>query len=65
MADGVDDETWNFHLRQRDYSRWIKDAIKDDDLAQQVARIETQRLLPKDSRAHIRRAISEKYTNAA
>ena len=65
MADGVDDETWNFHLRQHDYSRWIKDAIKDDDLARQVAQIEVQRLLPKDSRAHIRKAISEKYTNAA
>ena len=31
MADGVDDETWLHHLQAHDYSRWVREAIKDDD----------------------------------
>src|SRR5579885_238152 len=30
IADGVDDETWMHHLRQGDYSRWIRTAIEED-----------------------------------
>jgi hypothetical protein len=33
IADGVDDETWLYHLRLGDYSRWVRNAIKDDALA--------------------------------
>ena len=65
IAEGVDDETWNFHLKQRDYSRWIHEAIKDDDLAARVKAIEEQRLSPKESRRRIREAIAAKYTEAA
>ena len=32
MADGVDDATWLHHLHRGDYTRWFRDAIKDDDL---------------------------------
>jgi hypothetical protein len=31
MAEGVDDATWLHHLRAGDYSRWLRDSIKDDD----------------------------------
>ena len=40
MADGVDEKTWMFHLRQKDYSRWFRDAIKDNDLAEEAEKIE-------------------------
>ena len=40
VADGVDDDTWLHHLRQRDYSRWIREAMKDEELANDVAGIE-------------------------
>jgi hypothetical protein len=40
LAEGVDDETWLHHLRQGDYSRWFREAIKDQDLARQVAEAE-------------------------
>ena len=37
MADGVDDETWLHHLQAHDYSRWVREAIKDDELADELA----------------------------
>ena len=40
IADGVDDATWEHHRREGNYSRWLKDSIKDADLAAAVARIE-------------------------
>ena len=42
LAEGVDDDTWLHHLRQGDYARWFRDAIKDDALADEAARIEEQ-----------------------
>lgn len=40
MAEGVDAETWDFHLRRGDYSSWFRSVIKDSDLADQIARVE-------------------------
>jgi HAD superfamily hydrolase (TIGR01484 family) len=33
LAEGVDDETWLYHLRRGDYARWFRDAIQDVELA--------------------------------
>jgi hypothetical protein len=66
MADGVDDETWFHHLRQHDYSRWFRQAIKDDGLAQEVERIERLDGLSADeSRDRVRAAIEDRYSNPA
>jgi hypothetical protein len=63
LADGVDDATWSHHLRQGDYSRWFRTAIKDETLAAQAAAIETEPgLTPAESRARIKAAIEEHYT---
>ncbi len=63
LADGVDDHTWNYHLRCGDYSRWFREAIKDADLADEAARIEElSDNSADDSRARIRAAIEERYT---
>ena len=63
MADGVDDNTWLFHLRRGDYSNWFKNLIKDADLAQETAGVEANReLSAADSRARIRKAIEQRYT---
>jgi len=62
LADGVDDETWEFHRQQGDYSRWFREAIKDENLASAAARIESLATSPKDSRALIRHAVEQDYT---
>jgi hypothetical protein len=49
LAEGVDDTTWTYHLRRGDYSRWFRDAIKDEGLAA-------------ESRGLIRAAIEQRYT---
>ncbi|MEO5656357.1 MAG: HAD-IIB family hydrolase, partial [Nitrospiria bacterium] len=36
LAQGVDDETWMHHLRRGDYSRWFREAIKDEALADEA-----------------------------
>ena len=40
LAEGVDDETWLHHLARGDYSRWLRDAIRDEALADEVAEVE-------------------------
>src|SRR5262249_19094924 len=40
MAEGVDDPTWEHHLRRGDYSKWFRGAIKDDELADEAAAVE-------------------------
>jgi hydroxymethylpyrimidine pyrophosphatase-like HAD family hydrolase len=66
LADGVDDETWLYHLRRGEYSRWFRDVIKDEGLTTEAARAEAQQeLSPAQSRAAIRAAIEKRYTAPA
>jgi hypothetical protein len=66
MADGVDDDTWLHHLEAHDYSRWIREAIKDEELADELERIEGQpEPDPKATRRAVREAIERKYTAPA
>ena len=63
IADGVDDETWLHHLRLGDYSRWFREAIKNEDLAREAAAVEqAPDVSASDSRARIRAAIEQRYT---
>ena len=46
-----------------DYSRWFREAIKDEELADEVAAIERQPdLTPEDSRARVRATVEARYT---
>jgi hypothetical protein len=59
----VDDETWLHHLQANDYSRWARDAIKDDELSQELRQIEDQPARdPAATRQAVREAIERKYT---
>jgi len=63
LADGVDDETWMFHLGQGDYSKWLGKIIKDDSLGKSAAEIEQKTELdPKSSRQRFRELIERTYT---
>src|SRR5205807_10658221 len=66
LGEGVDDETWLYHLREGDYSRWFREFIKDDELG---AEAETAERLPNlsaaDSRKLIKAAVEKRYTHPA
>jgi hypothetical protein len=63
IGDGVDDETWLHHLRAGDYSAWFRTAIKDDELADEVAKIETDRQLNiEESRSRLQELVQRRYT---
>lgn len=63
MAEGVDDETWLYHLRQGDYSRWFREKIKDSTLAEEAERVERMAEAgAAETRERIRQAIEERYT---
>lgn len=62
LAEGVDENTWAFHLRSGDYSRWLRDMIKDPDLASEIARLETDgKIAPATSRREALAAIRRRY----
>jgi hydroxymethylpyrimidine pyrophosphatase-like HAD family hydrolase len=63
LADGVDDETWQYHLGRGEYSDWFRRAIKDGELADEAAAVEKGRdLSAAESRARIKAAIEKRYT---
>jgi HAD superfamily hydrolase (TIGR01484 family) len=65
LGEGVDDDTWEYHLKKGDYSRWFRSAIKDEDLAGVAENMERDNgVSPEESRKIIREAIEQKYTLA-
>jgi hypothetical protein len=62
LADGVDDDTWTYHLRKGEYSKWFRDSVKDPELAEAAEVVERATLDPHASRAVIRDEIARRYT---
>jgi energy-coupling factor transporter ATP-binding protein EcfA2 len=62
LGDGVDDETWEFHRKNGDYSKWFRDEVKDDQLASEAEEVERGDQTPTQSRASIRAAVEKRYT---
>jgi HAD superfamily hydrolase (TIGR01484 family) len=66
IARGVDDRTWEHHLRAGDYSAWFRRVIKNEELALEAAEVEADLSLgPGESRRRITEAISRRYTAPA
>ena len=65
IGDGVDDPTWDFHLRRHDISSWFRQVIKDEELATEAEKIEDEDLDAAGSRKRIRHAIERRYTTPA
>ncbi|MDO6430551.1 HAD-IIB family hydrolase [Flavitalea sp. BT771] len=61
IAEGIDAETWLFHLHRKDFSRWFRDTVHDEELskvgeeAEGISDTEA-------SKKHILSYISTKYT---
>ena len=66
IAEGVDDETWSYHLKRHDYSEWLREAVKDHAVADEIATVEgNTNLPPAESRARILETIRKHYTGPA
>ena len=64
MADGVDDDTWTFHLEAGDYARWFREAIKDEALALEAEQVAAQDPDPERGRRMLREAVERRYVLA-
>lgn len=62
IADGVDDATWEYHLRKNDYVTWFRDMIKDPALADAAAAVAKEKRTPAESRSRIREEVQNRYT---
>jgi hydroxymethylpyrimidine pyrophosphatase-like HAD family hydrolase len=63
LAEGVDDDTWQHHLRAGEYSRWFRQNVKDPELADATEAVErNSNLDPQASRAAIKHEILKRYT---
>src|SRR5213593_4769094 len=65
IAEGVDDETWLFHLKNGDIANWFRNVIKDPELALQTELMERGDVNAEESRKHIRSEIEQRYILAA
>jgi hypothetical protein len=65
MAEGVDDDTWMYHLGRKEYSGWFRDAVHDDELADLAEQIEEKETDPATSKKAILHLIKERYTAPA
>jgi energy-coupling factor transporter ATP-binding protein EcfA2 len=63
LADGVDDATWEHHLRRGDYAQWFRECIKDNALAATAERIASlAHVSARESRQLTRTAVEQGYT---
>ena len=62
MGAGIDLETWEYHRRQGDFSRWIELSIKDRELTAEIAGIERGDQPFEAAREAIQAAIERRYT---
>src|SRR5205823_7303974 len=65
MADGVDDETWLFHLKNGDIAGWFLNVIKDPELAAEAYRLEGAEISAEESSKRISADIEKRYILAA
>ena len=66
LAEGIDDDTWLYHLREGHYSQWFRDSVKDHRVAEEISGIERDRgVNAVESRARIIEIIERHYTAAA
>jgi HAD superfamily hydrolase (TIGR01484 family) len=65
MAEGVDDETWLYYLQRKDYSKWFRNSVNDEELVRLTEKIEDTERNAVVSRKAIFQVINERYTAPA
>jgi len=65
MAEGIDDDTWTYHLGRKDYSNWFRSSLHDDELADFTEKIENGQTDPAASKESVLNLIKERYTAPA
>lgn len=65
MAEGVDDDTWMYHLGKKEYSNWFRNAIHDEELAEAAEKIEDRETDAAKSKDAILSLVKERYTAPA
>ncbi len=63
LAEGVDEETWSYHMHNGDVERWFKEMIGDKELAE--AAREASSADGSESRRRLIEAINQRYTASA
>ena len=62
LAEGVDEETWVYHLKRGDYARWFRDKIQDQELTAETEQLErADDVSPQDSRQRVLEMIRKLY----
>jgi hypothetical protein len=62
MAAGIDEETWFYHLKRKDYSNWLRHSVHDEELASLIDEIENDEQHMAGSRQAIVDLINDRYT---
>jgi energy-coupling factor transporter ATP-binding protein EcfA2 len=65
MAEGVDDETWLYYLRRKDYSKWFRNSVNAEELGRLTEKIEDTEHNAAISRKTVFQLINERYTAPA
>jgi hypothetical protein len=66
IAEGIDDGTWEYHLRRGDYSEWFGKQLRDKDLAAEAEQTEkNESLSATESRKLVLDAVRRRYTAPA
>lgn len=66
IAEGIDDKTWDHHLRNGDYSDWFRHQIRDKKLAAETSKAEQDETIsPQESRRIVLDAVRKRYTAPA
>jgi hydroxymethylpyrimidine pyrophosphatase-like HAD family hydrolase/energy-coupling factor transporter ATP-binding protein EcfA2 len=61
LAEGIDEGTWAHHLAAREYSTWVREMIKDPELADEIAAIERAAPSTGESRRRVLERVRARY----
>ncbi len=57
----VDARSLEFHLKRRDFEKWIVDVLRDKKLAKEIRNLRNQKLAGKPLRNSLHRIVSRRY----